>query len=154
MCGYLHMPPTGDLACNPGMCPDWESNQWPFGSQAGTQPLMLEILNYLPHVNCLKSWSSMTPCESQLAFLCSTFIERNIPSDLPAISRFCSDSHRTAVSVAALPQMIKSTVETIDFKLCAWVGRTSRIFSQQVVFFYLHFSEKEWRCSACSYSQV
>ena len=19
-------PPTGDLACNPGMCPDWESN--------------------------------------------------------------------------------------------------------------------------------
>ena len=21
-----HMPPTGDLACNPGMCPDWESN--------------------------------------------------------------------------------------------------------------------------------
>ena len=26
-------PPTGDLACNPGMCPDWESNQTPFGSQ-------------------------------------------------------------------------------------------------------------------------
>ena len=30
-------PPTGDLACNPGMCPDWESNQGPLGSQAGTQ---------------------------------------------------------------------------------------------------------------------
>ena len=30
-------PPTGDLAHNPGMGPDWESNQWPFGSQAGTQ---------------------------------------------------------------------------------------------------------------------
>ena len=28
---------TGDLACNPGMCPDQESNQWPFGSQASTQ---------------------------------------------------------------------------------------------------------------------
>ena len=28
---------TGDLACNPGMCPDWESNQQPFGLQAGTQ---------------------------------------------------------------------------------------------------------------------
>ena len=27
-------PPTGDLACNPGMCPDWELNQRPFGSQA------------------------------------------------------------------------------------------------------------------------
>ena len=31
------MPPTGDLAHNPGMCPDWESNQRPFGSQASTQ---------------------------------------------------------------------------------------------------------------------
>ena len=31
------MSPTGDLACNPGVCPGWESNQWPFGSQAVTQ---------------------------------------------------------------------------------------------------------------------
>ena len=30
-------PPTGDLASNSGMCPDWESNLPPFGSQAGTQ---------------------------------------------------------------------------------------------------------------------
>ena len=28
---------TGDLARNPGMCPDWESNQRPLGSQASTQ---------------------------------------------------------------------------------------------------------------------
>ena len=32
-----HASSTGDLACNPGMYPDWESNQRPFGSQAGTQ---------------------------------------------------------------------------------------------------------------------
>ena len=32
-----HVPPTGNLACYPGMCPDWESNQQPFGSKAGTQ---------------------------------------------------------------------------------------------------------------------
>ena len=32
-----HAPPTGDLACNPGMCPVWELNQQPFGSQADTQ---------------------------------------------------------------------------------------------------------------------
>ena len=31
------VPPTGDLALNPGMCPDWESNQQPFGLQASTQ---------------------------------------------------------------------------------------------------------------------
>ena len=30
-------PPTGHLACNPGMCPDWESNWLPFDSQASTQ---------------------------------------------------------------------------------------------------------------------
>ena len=31
------MPPTGDLACNPGMCPDWGLNCWHFGSPSGTQ---------------------------------------------------------------------------------------------------------------------
>ena len=32
-----HTPPTGNLAYNPGLCPDWELNQRPFGSQASTQ---------------------------------------------------------------------------------------------------------------------
>ena len=27
MCGCLSRTPTGDLACNPGMCPDGESNR-------------------------------------------------------------------------------------------------------------------------------
>ena len=31
------VPPTGDLACNPGMCPDWELSQRLFGSQASAQ---------------------------------------------------------------------------------------------------------------------
>ena len=31
------VPPSGDLAHNPGMCPDWESNQRPFDSQADAQ---------------------------------------------------------------------------------------------------------------------
>ena len=30
-----HAPHTGNLACIPGMCPDWELNQRPFGSQDG-----------------------------------------------------------------------------------------------------------------------
>ena len=30
--GASHMPDTGNLAHNPGMFPDWETNQWPFGS--------------------------------------------------------------------------------------------------------------------------
>ena len=28
---------TRDLACNPGMCPDWESNRRPFGLKADAQ---------------------------------------------------------------------------------------------------------------------
>ena len=35
MYGYLSCAPM--LACNPGMSPDWESNQQPLGSQAVTQ---------------------------------------------------------------------------------------------------------------------
>ena len=31
--------PTGDVAHNPGMCPDWESNQRPFGLQPTLNPL-------------------------------------------------------------------------------------------------------------------
>ena len=34
-----HMAPSGDLACNPGMCPDWELNWQPFGSQPVLNPL-------------------------------------------------------------------------------------------------------------------
>ena len=30
-------PPTGDLAHNPGMCPDWESNLWFFALQSSAQ---------------------------------------------------------------------------------------------------------------------
>ena len=39
MCGCLLCTPNWgpDLGCNPGMCPDWESNQQPFGSQSSTQ---------------------------------------------------------------------------------------------------------------------
>ena len=32
-----HMPPTGHLAHNLGLCPDSELNWWPCGSQAGAQ---------------------------------------------------------------------------------------------------------------------
>ena len=42
-------PPTGDLACNTGMCPDWESNQQAFGLQASTQ-------NAEPHQPGLKKY--------------------------------------------------------------------------------------------------
>ena len=33
------VPPVRDLTHNPGMCPDWELNQWSFGSQPPLNPL-------------------------------------------------------------------------------------------------------------------
>ena len=35
------MPPTRDLACNPSMCPDWESNQRPLTLLCGKTPNLL-----------------------------------------------------------------------------------------------------------------
>ena len=32
-----HTSPTGDLACSPCMCPDWEQNWRPIASQSDTQ---------------------------------------------------------------------------------------------------------------------
>ena len=37
MIGCLSHAPNWDLARNPRMCPDWESNGRPFGSQDGAQ---------------------------------------------------------------------------------------------------------------------
>ena len=34
-----HVPPTGELACNPGLCPDWELNRRSFGLQPELNPL-------------------------------------------------------------------------------------------------------------------
>ena len=51
-------PPTGDLACNPGMCPDWESNQRPFGSQAGTQSTGPHQLGCLPFLFGHFTWKN------------------------------------------------------------------------------------------------
>ena len=53
------MPPTGDLACNLGMCPDWELSQQPFGLQDGTQSTEphqpgLHIFNYFIYAYALK----------------------------------------------------------------------------------------------------
>ena len=33
----LMRPAPGNLGCNPGMCPNWELNRWPFGLQVGAQ---------------------------------------------------------------------------------------------------------------------
>ena len=40
MCGCLSCAPLlRDLACNPGMCPDWELNQQPLALQASIESI-------------------------------------------------------------------------------------------------------------------
>ena len=57
-------PPTGDLARNPGMCPDWESNWRPFGLQASAQSTEphqpgLSILLYVCVPSVCPPWRSV-----------------------------------------------------------------------------------------------
>ena len=51
-----HIPPTGDLACNPGLCPDWESNQRPFGLQASAQSTEPHQPGHDSHFNWTFYW--------------------------------------------------------------------------------------------------
>ena len=73
------MPPTGDLAHNPGMCPDWGLNQRPFGSQAyaqSTEPhqpglclyfLYLDGEGKVPSLSCILCGE----CSHTVAFVCT-----------------------------------------------------------------------------------
>ena len=49
MGGCLSCAHTRDLAHNPGMCPDWESNQQPFASQAPAQSTEVHQLGHPSH---------------------------------------------------------------------------------------------------------
>ena len=44
-----HVPPTGDLAHNPAMYPDWELNRQPFDSQPSTQSAESHQPGLLPY---------------------------------------------------------------------------------------------------------
>ena len=52
-----HMAPTRDPACNPGVCPDWESNQRPLGSQPA-----LNALSYTSQAKIILFKKSLYKC--------------------------------------------------------------------------------------------
>ena len=76
-----HVPPTGGLACNPGMCPDWESNWRPFGLQASiqsTEPHQSEIIFSFSFLSMV-SFSSLDILKIDgLKSLCSKFLRDSI----------------------------------------------------------------------------
>ena len=52
-----YVAPTGDLACNPGMCPDWESNRRPFDSQPALSPLSYTSQGFTMALNYKSAWT-------------------------------------------------------------------------------------------------
>ena len=103
-----HVEPAGDLACNPGMCPDQESNQRPFGLQPVLIPLsytsqgfsyyLLSIAfsSFVPNYLCRPSFtgarassyppSCLLPAPSKFLSLCSC-------DSLSPSLRFTNSSH-------------------------------------------------------------
>ena len=74
-----HGPPPVDLACNPGLCPDWESNQQPFALQSGSQ------LSPLSHTSqddelrfCLSPFGSSLAADDKLYYGPIIQIDHNI----------------------------------------------------------------------------
>ena len=103
MSGWLSWVPNGDLARNPGMCPDWESNQQPLASQASTQCIE-------PHQPGLKSkFFNVTcaiiypPSECYLPF----YTLHASYATLPIVSQTCHTlSHFVPLPIIfPLPQM-------------------------------------------------
>ena len=65
-------PPTGDLAHNPGMYSDWESNWRPFGSQDGAQSteVLKHVLKYKKFALAgVTQWTECRPANQRVAGL-------------------------------------------------------------------------------------
>ena len=72
--------PTGDWTCNPGMCPDGESNLWPFTLQDDTQPTQPHqsgIVNILLDASCRNELSELLSAEQKFGANIFT-VQRNV----------------------------------------------------------------------------
>ena len=82
-----HTSPSGDLACNPGMCPDWESNWQPFGLQYDAQPTEPHQSEHPFPLNWVKSFLSYdhkSLSQSTLSFNCNSLLfSKSEPLFLP-----------------------------------------------------------------------
>ena len=53
MCGCLHVPPAGDVACNLGTCPDWEWDCDPLVHRPVLSPLSHTSQGLLPVLDAM-----------------------------------------------------------------------------------------------------
>ena len=97
-----HSAPPGDLACNPGMCPDWESNWRQFGLQASTQStephqpgFNLQLLRYWHIVvQSGRVWGASCPLYTHPVFLLTHFwVMKTVENPQKAVSPFSRHTH-------------------------------------------------------------
>ena len=109
MCGCLSCalptPPTGDLVCNPGICPDWELNRLPFGSQAdaqSTEPHQLGLS--LPTLTKVENYPSLGQVVKYLLDSNAKPDEKDLSGSTPLLYA-CSSGHH---EVAALLLQVRA----------------------------------------------
>ena len=85
------MPPTGDLDCNPGMCPDWEWNLRSFGSKAGTQ----STEPHQPGHHSPNTFRSPVPCPAWSPELVRTEVSDRFMLCVPWRNTLASRGHQS-----------------------------------------------------------
>ena len=102
----LTCPSPGDLTYNPGMCPDWESNWHPFGSQASAQ--------------------STEPHQSGQKFCGFFFFFLSFPSLFLSLHLFIPNSqHKMPLSFSCLPFLPNHCCFRTPLIIMGSVGRES-----------------------------
>ena len=102
-----HTSPTGDLACSPDMCPDWESNWQPLVHRRSLNPLRLNsqgakaIVKQAPHPSKVIHNITRTPsliASPATLLLRATPLDRAVP-----VSLFCQVHSRLWALCLKLP---------------------------------------------------
>ena len=83
------MPPNGDLTHNPGICPDWELNQRPFGSQASTQSTEQHSQDCLSYSFTVILVGLVEGVQIIVSCVATSFNLPRLPSSLFTMYKFC-----------------------------------------------------------------
>ena len=142
-----HVPPTGDLACNPGMCPGWELNWWPFVSQTciqSTKPRQpgQSYSLLIRWINCLRFDQSSE--SSSYLFGCNLAVSCSVPAlwrrgkfslKHPTVQPLWTSSHP---DLRELSWTYVLMVHSAEF-LCLWVAASVTSHQTLMRIFYVNW---------------
>ena len=118
------VPPTGDLACNPGMCSDWESNRRSFGSQASTQftePQQPRPIDSTLHLEERKRYQERKPARDMVRIVIYTLVlevKSNLRSAMYLVNRTLvrPNSGQSPLSAASLSLGLLTETQYLEKK--------------------------------------